>query len=122
VTTGGASEHVELRIPAPFIPFSLGRFGRVPARGSIAPFAHVVAAAQFHPVACAPPPSNVVAVVPLGQSRFGCGDGTNGLYPSFGVAYLTPFDLLRFQVARGTARGGRWTFSVDISREFWSIL
>jgi hypothetical protein len=59
--------------------------------------------------------------VPLPPARFGCGS-TSGWYPSFGAAYLTPFDLLRFQVARGTGRGGRWTFNVDITREFWSIL
>jgi hypothetical protein len=122
VTLGGFSEHVEFRIPAPFIPFSLGRFGRVPSQGSFAPFAYVVGASSYTPLVCVPPPSNVVAVAPLGQSRFQCNTTTSGLYPSFGAAYLTPFDLLRFQVARGVARGGRWTFSVDISRDFWSIL
>ena len=44
-----------------------------------------------------------------------------GFYPSVGAAYLTPFDLLRIEVARGFAHG-RWTFNVDVSREFWSIL
>jgi hypothetical protein len=122
VTTGGFSEHVEFRIPAPFIPFSLGRFGRVPARGSFAPFAHVVGASDYTPIVCVPPASSVVSVVPLGETRFGCNDRTNGWYPSFGAAYITPFDLLRLQVARGVARGGRWTFNVDVSREFWGIM
>jgi hypothetical protein len=44
------------------------------------------------------------------------------LYPSAGAAYITPFDLLRIEVARGFARGGRWTFGIDLSRDFWSIL
>jgi len=122
VTRGGFSEHVELRIPAPFIPFSLGRFGHVPGRGSFAPFAHVVGATSYTALICVPPPSGVFVTAPLGQSRFGCNEQTGGFRPAFGAAYLTPFDLLRFQVARGVARGGRWTFNVDVSREFWSIM
>jgi hypothetical protein len=34
---------------------------------------------------------------------------------------LTVFEVLRFDVARGL-RGGRWTFSVDVGRDFWSVL
>jgi len=94
VSTLGWSEHVELRIPAPFPTFSLGRFGRVPARGSFAPYAHIV----------------------------GTGGPTPRGFPSVGAAYLLPFDLLRFDVARGLGTNGRWTFSVDLSREFWKIL
>ena len=44
-----------------------------------------------------------------------------GWHPSAGIGALTIFDLLRFDVARGL-RDGRWMFSVDVSREFWSIL
>ena len=44
-----------------------------------------------------------------------------GWRPSAGISALTIFDLLRFDVARGL-RDGRWTFSVDVSREFWPIL
>ncbi|MGH7615886.1 MAG: hypothetical protein ACREPM_01520 [Gemmatimonadaceae bacterium] len=120
VTRSGLSEHVELRIPAPFIPFSLGRFGRVPSRGSIAPFAHVVGAESYTPMICIPPASGVFVTAP--GRRFQCDQTTAGWYPSLGAAYLTPFDLIRFEVARGVARGGRWTFSVDVSREFWSIM
>ena len=94
VSTLGWSEHVELRIPAPFPTFSLGRFGRVPARGSFAPYAHIV----------------------------GTGGPTPRGFPSVGAAYLLPFDLLRFDVARGLGTNGRWTFGVDLSREFWKIL
>ena len=46
----------------------------------------------------------------------------NRLYPAVGAGFLTPFNLLRFDVARGVGRGGRWTFNVDLSREFWRIL
>ena len=97
VSTRGFSEHVELQVPAPFIPFSLGRFGRVPARGTFAPFVHVIGATSD--------------------------DGlvVGGLYPSVGAGFLTPFDLLRLDVARGL-RNGRWTFSIDVSRQFWSVL
>jgi hypothetical protein len=97
VSTRAFSEHVELRLPAPFIPFSLGRFGRVPGRGTFAPFVHVIGA----------------------TSNGGLTVG--GLYPSVGAGFLTPFDLLRLDVARGL-RNGRWTFSIDVSRQFWSIL
>lgn len=92
VSTRAFSEHVEWRVPAPFIPFSLGRFGRVPDRGTFAPFVHVIGAT-----------------------------GAAALYPSVGAGFLTPFDLLRIDVARGL-RHGRWTFSVDVSRQFWSVL
>jgi hypothetical protein len=121
VSTSAFSEHVELRIPAPFVPFSLGRFGRVPGRGTFAPFAHVVGATDYQRFSCPVVVTPVSVSVPLPPARFGCGS-TGGWYPSFGAAYLTPFDLLRFQVARGTGRGGRWMFNVDITREFWSIL
>lgn len=46
---------------------------------------------------------------------------TKGWHPSVGIGALTIFDLLRFDVARGL-RDGRWTFSVDFSRDLWSIL
>lgn len=44
-----------------------------------------------------------------------------GWHPSVGIGALTIFDLLRFDVARGL-RDGRWIFSVDVSRDLWSIL
>ncbi|HXC26133.1 MAG TPA: hypothetical protein VNU46_09480 [Gemmatimonadaceae bacterium] len=44
-----------------------------------------------------------------------------GWKPSVGVGALTVFDLLRFDVARGL-QGGRWTFNVDVSHLFWSVL
>ena len=49
------------------------------------------------------------------------GERRAGWYPAVGVGLLTVFDLLRFDVAKGL-RDGRWTFSVDVIRDFWSIL
>ena len=109
-----ATEHVEWRLPAPFVPFSLGRFGRVPARGAFAPYVH--AAVIGAPVAsCMRGSVSSAASIP-------CSTFDAGVYPSIGAAYLLPFDLIRIDVARGLAHGGRWTFNVDVSREFWSIL
>ena len=109
-----ATEHVEWQIPAPFVPFTLGRFGRVPARGTIAPYVH--AAVIGAPVASCERgiAGNVAASA--------CSTLDAGVYPSIGAAYLFPFDVIRIDVARGLGRAGRWTFNVDVSREFWSIL
>jgi hypothetical protein len=103
--------HVELRIPAPFPAFSLGRYGRVPGQGTFAPFAHLAGAS--HGIGRCRPLANA--------------DGTacllpNDFMPAFGAGYLTPFDLLRIDVARGVGRNGRWTFAIDVTRDFWSIL
>jgi hypothetical protein len=110
VSNVGATEHLEWRVPAPFVPFSLGRFGRVPAHGSFAPYAHFALIGQ-QPVVC---------TSSVGAAGSRC-PAVPQLYPSFGAAYLLPFDIVRIDVARGVARGGRWTFNVDVSREFWSI-
>jgi hemolysin activation/secretion protein len=92
----GATQRVELRTPVPFVPLTLGRFGRVQGTATLAPYAHVL---YFRGV-----------------------DGVqDGVRPALGLGLLTLFDVLRFDVARGL-RGGRWTFSVDVGRDFWSIL
>jgi hypothetical protein len=83
--------HVEWRTTVPFIPVPLGEWGRAPATATLAPFVH---AAWI--------------------------DG-KGWYPSAGVGLLSVFDLLRFDVARGT-RDGRWSLYFDVSRDFWPIL
>ncbi len=52
--------------------------------------------------------------------RWGSATAVVGI-PSVGLGALSFFDLLRVDVARGL-RDGRWTFSIDLSRDFWSIL
>jgi hypothetical protein len=113
VTPMAATAHFEWRVPAPFPSFSLGRYGRVPARGTFAPYIH--AAVIDNPVGICSGfafPSGFTPECPTPA----------GAYPSAGAAYILPFDLLRLEVARGLARTGRWTFYVDVTREFWSIL
>ena len=123
------SEHVEYQVPMPFPTFSLGRFGRVPANGTFAVYAQGVALGSRN----APITTTLLSgatgtpvLTVLGRSsQF---ESPSAIYPSVGVAIMTPFHLLRFDVARGLRRGGdaggagRWTFGVDVSREFWSIL
>ena len=125
LSRAAAIEHLEWRFPVPFPAFSLGRFGRVPSSATLAPFVHsVFAAAPYCDVR--PPLSGVGmgASSLLGAAR-SCGlvSRASGGYASLGAGFLLPFDLVRIDVARGLRReGGRWTFSIDVSREFWSIL
>ena len=86
-----AAAHVEWRFRVPFVAVPLGSWGRAPATATVAPFVHTAWV-----------------------------DG-KGWYPSVGTGVLTVFDLLRFDVARGT-RDGRWSFYFDVSRDFWGIL
>ena len=99
VGRAGVSQRLEWRFLAPFIPLPLGRFGRAPASITLAPFATAVwidRSAAFKPP-------------------------RQGWYPSVGLGALTFFDILRLDVARGL-RDGRWTFSIDVGRDFWSVL
>ncbi len=114
----GVSQRIEWHFPAPFPGFSLGRFGRVPSRGTIAPYANVVVARQI---------SGCQALLNAGDQLPALGtplscDEVGIARPAFGVGYITPFDLIRFDVARGTGTRGRWFFGVDVNRDFWSIL
>lgn len=95
----GASQRLEWRTPVPFPAISLGRYGRSPARATLAPFAHTVYVAKPSPVR----------------------PGRGGWSPAVGAGAYLFFDLVRLDVARGL-RGGRWTFSVDVTRDFWRIL
>ncbi len=95
----GASVRVEWRYRAATYQLPLGRFGRIPAAITVAPFAHAVWLGARIPSQALP----------------------GGWFPSIGLGALTLFDLVRFDVARGL-RGGRWTFSVDVSRDLWPIL
>lgn len=99
VGRGGLSQRLEYRFLAPFVPIPLGRFGRAPGTITLAPFATAVW---------------IDRSAPFKSAR-------QGWYPAIGLGALTVFDVLRLDVARGL-RGGRWTFSVDIGRDFWSVL
>jgi hypothetical protein len=96
----GVSQRVEWQhaVPGPSIP--LGRYGRVPAQITLAPFA-VLAWTDAR----------------TSSSRV----GRRGVYPALGLGSLGFFNLLRMDVARGL-RDGRWMFSVDVAREFWRVL
>ncbi len=99
VGRGGISQRIEWRFLAPFISIPLARYGRSPATITLAPFATAVwidRSAAFKPA-------------------------RQGWYPALGLGALTVFEVLRFDVARGL-RDGRWTFSVDVGRGFWSVL
>jgi hypothetical protein len=95
----GVSTRLEWRHPVFAIPVGLGRFGRLAMPVSIAPFVQGLWIGARQPVSAGP----------------------GGWFPAIGAGVLTAFDLLRLDVARGL-RGGRWTFSVDFSRELWRIL
>jgi hypothetical protein len=93
------SQRLELRAPVPFPSIPLGRWGRSPARATLAPYASLLVL----------------------KSSDNTSDSRYLGYPSAGAALLVFFDLLRLDVARGI-RNGRWTFGVDISRDLWRIL
>jgi hypothetical protein len=86
----------------------LGRFGRTPAEAKLAPFANAVVLRTLDTRGASP------SLGPLSPN-------STNLYPSVGVGILGFFDLLRFEVGRGL-RDGRWTFSVDVTRDIWSVL
>ena len=107
VGTRGVSQRIELRAPIPFFGFPLGTFGHAPASATLAPYVNVVAL----------PFSSAFS------ENLGNGVGREQrVFPSVGVGLISFFDLVRLDVARGLKSGGRWTFSVDITREFWPIL
>jgi hypothetical protein len=106
----GLSQRLEWQLPAPFVAVPLGRFGRAPAQATLAPFAQLALVGGDHDA--------VRRTGPVGSSS---APRRAGGYPSLGVGVVTLFDLVRFDVARGL-RDGRWSFSVDVSRDFWRIL
>jgi hypothetical protein len=92
----GISQRIEWQARIPFIPMALGRFGRVPSTLTLAPYVHGVWIDR--PIR-----------------------GDAGWHPAIGLAAIGLFDLMRIDVARGL-RGGTWTFSLDVAREFWPVL
>ena len=99
----GASQRIEYQFPVPFPSLPLGRYGQTPGSVTIAPFA------------------NAAWIDRPADTRDRRSVPASGWHPSIGIGALTLFDLLRFDVARGL-RDGRWTFNVDVSRDFWGIL
>ncbi|HEY6088339.1 MAG TPA: hypothetical protein VD771_00990 [Gemmatimonadaceae bacterium] len=99
VGRGGVSQRIEFRFLAPFVPIPLGRYGRAPGSITLAPFATAVW---------------IDRSAPFTRTR-------QGWYPAIGLGALSVFEVLRLDVARGL-RKGRWTFSVDVGRDFWSVL
>ncbi len=106
VGTRGVAQRVELRIPVPFVSIPLGTFGRSPAQATLAPYFNVVGLDG----------GNVFQTLAPGVIR------QQRVFPSVGVGLISFFDLIRLDVARGLASGGRWTFSLDATRGFWPIL
>ncbi|MBA2688697.1 MAG: hypothetical protein H0U64_11395 [Gemmatimonadaceae bacterium] len=95
---------VEWRSPVPVPAVKLGRYGRTPATAPLALFGSLAGIGGT---------SRIV--------RAGVTPEKSGWYPSVGVAILPLFELVRIDVARGL-REGRWTFSLDVTRDFWGIL
>jgi hypothetical protein len=102
----GWSQRLEWRSPIPFFSVPLGRFGKVPASATFAPYAQFVAIAGA--AASLERDGQLVNTVPGG-------------YTILGAGLITFFDLVRFDVSRGL-RNARWLFSIDVNREFWSVL
>lgn len=90
-------QRAEWRVPVPAPSLPLGRFGRTPGTATLAPFANVAWTG--------------------GETV----SATGGWHPSVGIGLFVFFDLLRVDVARGLD-DGRWSFSVDLTRDFWRIL
>ncbi|MEP6492316.1 MAG: hypothetical protein ABJF01_06550 [bacterium] len=125
VARAAVSEHLEWQFPVPFPAFSLGRFGRVPSSATLAPFVHGVLVStpdcDSQRVVTFPAGGVEPPLFPSRACAFSA--ASSSAYPSIGAGFLLPFDLVRIDVARGLRRGfARWTFSIDVSREFWSIL
>ena len=113
VGNSGLSQRLEVQFPVPFPSVSLGRFGRSAAAAKLAPFVSVVGLRS-------------AARVTIGEPQYQQGidrifGRKSGFYPSAGAGLLLFFDLLRLDVAHGT-NDGRWAFSFDVNRGFWSVL
>lgn len=92
-------QRAEWHLPISFVAIPLGRWGRTPGHAWLAPTAsavHVGELPAFRPSA-------------------------GGWYPSVGLGLIVLFDLVRVDVARGL-RDGRWSFGLDVAREFWRVM
>jgi hypothetical protein len=113
VGNAGISQRLELQVPVPFPTVSLGRFGRSAATAKLAPFVIIVGLKSASRVTIGAPQYPAAIDRIFGRE--------SGFYPSAGAGLLLFFDLVRLDVARGF-RDGRWTFSLDVNRAFWSVL
>ena len=95
----GLSQRLELRTHLPFFAIPLGRYGKVPGELTLAPYVNTLSISQ-----------------PAAFKTYNA-----GWFPSVGVGVISFFDIIRIDVARGLRRG-RWTFSIDAGRDFWSVL
>lgn len=103
----GLAQRVEWRVQVPFIPISLGRFGSVPGRAVLAPFAHTVWVDD--------------ALTETGAPASFVRASRQGWYPAVGIALEPLLGVMHLEFARGL-RDGRWTFAADLSRFYWSIM
>jgi hypothetical protein len=113
VGNAGVSQRLELQVPVPFPTVSLGRFGRSASTAKLAPFVTIVGLKSASRVTIGAPQYPEAIDRIFGRET--------GFYPSAGAGLLLFFDLLRLDTARGF-RDGRWTFSLDVNRAFWSVL
>ena len=113
VGNSGVSQRLELQLGVPFPSVSLGRFGRSAPAAKLAPFLSVVGLRSASRVTIGAPQYQQGIDRIFGRE--------SGFYPSAGAGLLLFFDLFRLDVARGT-HDGRWTFSFDVNRGFWSVL
>jgi hypothetical protein len=95
----GFSQRLEVRTHIPFIAIPLGRYGKVPGELTLAPYVNTLSISQ-----------------PAAFKTYNA-----GWFPSVGLGVMSFFDIIRIDVARGLRRG-RWTFSIDAGRDFWSVL
>ncbi len=93
------SQRLEWRLPMSFVRIPLGRWGAIPGHATFAPFANLTGVSDTDAVT----------------------RSSSGWYPTVGAGLLVFFDLVRIDVARGL-RDGRWTFGVDLSRDFWRVM
>ena len=106
VGRSGWSQRLEWRSPVPFPAVPLGRFGKIPASATFAPYAQFVAIGGARTTI--ERDGRLLSTVPGG-------------YTVLGAGLFTFFDLLRLDVSRGL-RNGRWLFGIDVNSEFWSVL
>ena len=115
VGAGTQSHGFEARFPVPVPRVSLGRFGRLPARAMLAPHWTV---AGMHQVGAGMEIKRGTFPAPATDPFRSTG---TGWYQSAGVSLIAAFDLLRLDVSRALPTG-RWMFSIDVTRPFWSIM